>query len=33
LYTNVEEITGEECLAYYLKRWKVEEDFNKMKDL
>lgn len=33
LYTNVEELSWEDCLGLYLKRWKIEEDFNKMKDL
>lgn len=33
LYTNVEELSWEDCLELYLKRRKIEEDFNKMKDL
>jgi hypothetical protein len=33
LYTNVEELDWKDCLDLYLKRWKIEEDFNKMKDL
>ena len=33
LLTNDEEIDSEHAVAYYLKRRKVEEDFNKMKDL
>lgn len=33
LLTNIEEISWDEALSVYLKRWKIEEDFNKMKDL
>lgn len=33
LLTNIEDMTQNEALELYLKRWKIEEDFNKMKDL
>lgn len=33
LYTNIESLSWDDCLNIYLKRWKIEEDFNKMKDL
>jgi hypothetical protein len=33
LLTNVEWMVWDEALELYLKRWKIEEDFNKMKDL
>jgi hypothetical protein len=33
LLTNIEDMTWNEALEVYLKRWKIEEDFNKMKDL
>jgi hypothetical protein len=33
LITNDETLDSKTVLEYYLKRWKIEEDFNKMKDL
>jgi hypothetical protein len=33
LITNNEKLDSKIVLEYYLKRWKIEEDFNKMKDL
>jgi hypothetical protein len=33
LITNQEDLWSATVLEYYLKRWKIEEDFNKMKDL
>lgn len=33
LYTNVEEFDANECLAMYLRRRRIEEDFKKMKEL
>lgn len=33
LVTNDGSIDSKTILEYYLKRWKIEEDFNKMKDL
>lgn len=33
LITNKESLCSKTVLEYYLKRWKIEEDFNKMKDL
>lgn len=33
LITNDETLDSKTVLWYYLKRWKIEEDFNKMKDL
>jgi transposase len=33
LITNNGKLESKTVLEYYLKRWKIEEDFNKMKDL
>jgi len=33
IITDDENLGSKAVLEYYLKRWKIEEDFNKMKDL